>query len=44
MAMLRRILSYLRSRKSPGGGYADEVLYAGWVNAPRVPGKKDKPA
>lgn len=41
MAILRRILGYLRWRKAPRRGYTEEVLYAGWVNTPQPPQRKD---
>ena len=38
MAILRRILRLIRpNRKAPRREYDKEVLYAGWVNAPRLP-------
>jgi hypothetical protein len=43
MAILRRILRLFRpNRKTPSREYDKEVLYAGWVNAPRLPPKKTR--
>ena len=43
MAILRRILRLFRpNRKAPRREYDKEVLYAGWVNAPRLPPKNTR--
>ncbi len=43
MATLRRIFRFLRLfKKAPRPGYNKEVLYAGWVNTPPLPPKKER--